>query len=179
MKKAIFILLGCVGALACNAQNATQPSVPAAVKTAFANQYPGMTAVKWEKEGSAYEAEFMRNGVENNVLMDATGKVLEVEMKIPESELPQAVKDAVRQVAGDAKIVEASKITVTGGKVKYEVAANHHEYLFDASGATLQGSGDDDGDHGAEGSDDDGDDGSDERKGGKGSDAKNRNSHGG
>lgn len=64
-------LIAAIGFSAC-AQKIDAAKVPAAVKAAFEKQYAGV-AVKWEKEGSKFEAEV--NG--KDVIFDANGKYIE------------------------------------------------------------------------------------------------------
>ena len=63
MKKLLLMtaLVAAIGFSAC-AQKLDASKVPAAVKAAFAKQYPGATA-KWEKENGNYEVNLDRKSV--------------------------------------------------------------------------------------------------------------------
>lgn len=51
-------------------------NVPAAVQQAAQAEAKGGTIVRWEKEGSNYEAVIDKNGKQTGVEIDANGKVL-------------------------------------------------------------------------------------------------------
>jgi hypothetical protein len=182
MKKGFILLMGCMGCISIFAQKPAEPKVPAAVKTAFATQFPGEKVLAWEKEGANYEAEYDKGGAEQAALFDASGKLLAKESVVSALSIPQQVKLQMDKVAPGAVIGEVVKITFSDGKQDvYEIKANHKEYVFDASGAALKGSGGgDEGEHGSDGSDgsdedgDDGSEGSKGEKGSKGSDAKGK-----
>ena len=57
-------------------QTVNSSDVPAAVQQAAQAQAKDGTIVRWEKEGSNFEAVINKNGKQIGVEMDATGKVL-------------------------------------------------------------------------------------------------------
>jgi plastocyanin len=57
-------------------QTINSSDVPAAVQQAAQAEAKGGTIVRWEKEGSNFEAVIEKNGKQIGVEMDATGKVL-------------------------------------------------------------------------------------------------------
>jgi hypothetical protein len=114
--------------------NAQGSKVPAAVTTKFKTDYPNVNKVKWDTEGSNYEAEFKVNNVETSVLYDATGKVVETETEINVNDLPAAVTAYMNKNVAGKKISEASKIIDAAGKVTYEAEAGGTDYIFDEAG---------------------------------------------
>ena len=113
--------------------------VPAAVKAQIKALYPQVKDVKWEKEGSNYEAEIEQKGSEDmSVLLDAQGTVLETETDIKVSELPAAVRTYVAQKLGNQPIKEAAKIVKADKTIEYEAEVGKKDYLFDSNGNFLK-----------------------------------------
>ena len=57
-------------------QTISSSSVPAAVQQAAQAEAKGGTIVRWEKEGSNFEAVVEKNGKQTGIEMDANGKVV-------------------------------------------------------------------------------------------------------
>ena len=114
-----------------------QVSVPAAVKAAFAKQYPGTTA-KWEKEDGKYEAGFKHQGHEMSVLFEASGTMTENEMEIKVTELPSSAMEYVKAHYKGVTVKEAAKITKANGEVNYEAEVKGKDLIFDAKGTFLK-----------------------------------------
>jgi len=130
MKKifGIFLLMG--GLLtAIFAQKVAAAKVPAAVKTAFAKNHPGIK-VNWEMEKQNYEAGFSLNGKEISEVYAVSGALIETEVAIKTSEFPAAVMLKLKGM----KVAEAAKITKADGSVKYEAEVKGKDLLFDANG---------------------------------------------
>lgn len=108
-------------------------SAPAAVKTSFEKDFPGVTA-KWEKEGANYEANFKQNGKTLSALYDSKGTKQETEEDIKVSELPQSVKDYIAKNYKGEKIKEAAIITKASGEVNYEAEVKGMDILFSKDG---------------------------------------------
>jgi len=108
--------------------------VPQAVKTALAQAYPNATDVDWELEDGKYEAEIdMEGGKEMSLLYDASGSLLETEVEIAFSELPQAVQAALK----GKKVKETAKITDAKGMVTFEAEVKGKDLMFDTQGKQL------------------------------------------
>lgn len=114
-----------------------QVKVPLVVENAFAKEYPS-TKVKWEKEGSNYEAGFEQKGHEMSVIYTPAGLATEKEVEIAVAELPQAVKDYISLKYKGAKVKEAAKITKVNGEVKYEAEINGKDVLFTPNGGIIK-----------------------------------------
>lgn len=134
MKKSILTLLISCSAIITFAQKVKPADVPQAVKDAQAKMYPNAEHTKWEKEGANYEAEFENNEVETSVVYSADGIMLETEIEIAATSLPQAAQDYVKNTLGGKKIKEASKITTAAGIVTFEAEVGGKDYLFDSNG---------------------------------------------
>ncbi|MFC3562889.1 hypothetical protein [Pedobacter jamesrossensis] len=134
MKKifGIFLLMGGVVS-ATFAQKVAAGKVPAAVKTAFTKNHPGIK-VNWEMEKQNFEAGFTLNGKETSEVYSAAGSLLEREVAIKTSEFPAAVMLKLKGM----KVAEAAKITKADGSVSYEAEVKGKDLLFDANGNLLK-----------------------------------------
>ncbi len=138
MKKlAIMIVAGLVSTCTF-AQKMQEKDVPASVKSTFKKDYPSIKEVKWEKEGDKYEASFDLNKIDNSVLFDASGNVIETEVEIELNQLPSGVMDYVKSHYGGQKVKEAAKITDTKGTVTYETEIKDMDLLFDSNGKFIK-----------------------------------------
>jgi len=138
MKKLIMMsaLAACISFTA-GAQKLEASKVPAAVKTSFAKQYPGVTA-KWEKEDGRYEANFTQSGKTMSVLIDEKGMIAETEMDIKVAELPNSALTYVKEHYKGKTIKEGAKITKADGTVNYEAEVDGKDVIFDANGKFLK-----------------------------------------
>ena len=138
MKKLLLMtaLVAAIGFSAC-AQKLDASKVPAAVKTTFAKQYPGVTA-KWEKEDGKYEAGFKHNGNTMSALFEANGTMTESEMDVKVTDLPAAVLAYVKVHYKGKNIKEGAKITKADGTVNYEAEVDGRDVIFDANGKFLK-----------------------------------------
>lgn len=141
MKK-MMITLSALLALSSYAQE-KKVTAPAAVKTAFATQFPKAQKSEWslEKEG-VYEVEFKISGTEMSANYNPQGKLLETETEIKESELPAAIKAAIAKEFAGYKLEEINKTTDAKGLVTYEFEAEKGKDTFeiemDAAGKVLK-----------------------------------------
>lgn len=123
--------------LAACGQKLDASKVPAAVKAAFAKQFPRATAT-WEKEDGKYEANFNQNNDEGSALFEVNGTMTESEMEIKASELPASVQAYVAEHYKGKKIKSAAKITKADGSINYEANVNGKDAIFDANGNFLK-----------------------------------------
>jgi hypothetical protein len=138
MKKLMMMsaLVAAIGFSAC-AQKLDASKVPAAVKAAFAKQYPGITT-KWEKENGKFEASFKQNGNTMSALFEANGTMTESEMDIKVSDLPATVLAYVKDHYKGKTIKEGAKITKADGTVNYEAEVDGKDVIFDSNGKFLK-----------------------------------------
>lgn len=120
------------------AQKASKKTIPAVVKSAFQKAYPDVTKVKWDKEGANYEAGFEVAELEQSVLLDAQGNILETEVEIALGDLPQAALDYVKAHYIGKSIKECAKIVNSKGIVTYEAEVKGLDVLFDEKGVFIK-----------------------------------------
>jgi hypothetical protein len=98
--------------------------LPPAVETTVAAQSAGATIKGFSEEKedgkTFYEAEMLVNGHTKDILMDATGAIVEVEEEVAIGELPAEVKAGLLAKAGNAKITKVESLTKKGQLVAYE-----------------------------------------------------------
>ncbi len=98
--------------------------LPPAVEKTVAAQSEGATirGFSQEKENGQtfYEAEMMLNGHRKDVLIDATGGIVEVEEEVAMDALPTAVKDGLQAKAGKGKLGKVESLTKHDKLVAYE-----------------------------------------------------------
>lgn len=138
MKTLFTIVTLGLGLSLANAQTLKEADVPTPVQDALKKQFPTAKVEKWEKEGSNYEAEFHINKVETCAVYDSSGKFIESEIEIKESELPKGVADYIAKNLKGKKIKEAAKITDAAGNVSYEAEIDNIDYIFDSNGALIK-----------------------------------------
>jgi hypothetical protein len=138
MKKLTIISVLAVAMVsAVSGQKINASKVPAAVKAAFAKQYP-VNTVKWEKEDGKYEAGFKQAGSEMSVLYNTDGTTMESEMAIKVSDLPSTVLTYIKEHYKGKSIKEAAKITKANGTVNYEAEIDGKDIIFDSAGNFLK-----------------------------------------
>ncbi|MEI6522434.1 MAG: PepSY-like domain-containing protein [Bacteroidota bacterium] len=138
MKKLVVFSLTFMISLFSFAQKIKENELPEDVKTAFKNIYPQTKAEKWEKEGNNFEAEFKHNKIEQSVLFDAQGNILETEIEIEKNKLPNTVLEYVKTNYKGHSIKEAAKINDSKDAVFFEVEIKGMDVIFDSNGKFLR-----------------------------------------
>ncbi len=125
----------------------TLKDAPAAVQKTIADQLKGgrlkTLSVEAEDGKTEYEAELTGGGggKDRTIVMDPGGKVLESEVVVELSSLPEAVRTRLRKEAGRGTIATVEKVT-TAGVVSYEAMVKEagekdREVAVGASGQPL------------------------------------------
>jgi hypothetical protein len=138
MKKILVTMPALLLATLIFAQKIPGKNVPASVRAAFEQNYPTATEIKWDKEAGNYEASFELNKKDNSVLIDVQGNIIETEVEIELSQLPQGILDHVRLHYAGKKIKETAKITDAKGIITYEVEIKGLDLIFDGNGKFIK-----------------------------------------
>jgi hypothetical protein len=138
MKTILIALALAINAYPIVAQKVKEAEVPVAVKSAFKQQYPQASEVKWDKENSNYEASFDLNKIDHSVLVDRAGKILESEVEIEMNELPNGISEYVKTHYKGMTVKEAAKITDAGGVITYEAEVKGMDLLFARDGKFIK-----------------------------------------
>jgi hypothetical protein len=99
--------------------------------------------VKDKENGKiTYEVETLKDGKSKDILMDASGTVLETEQQVEASSLPPAVSDAIAKAANGGKVGKIESVTREGAIASYEtiIMENGHrrEVAFSPQGAPVK-----------------------------------------
>jgi hypothetical protein len=120
------------------AQKIQSKDVPEAVKAAFQKEFPAAKTAKWDRGENNFEASFDNNNLDQSVVFDAEGNVLEIEVEIKLSELPEGVIDYIKSTYPGKKIKEVAKITEAQKTVTYEVEVNGMDVIFSEQGKFIK-----------------------------------------
>lgn len=120
-----------------NAQKQNEADVPDAVKAKFAEMFPDVKNIKWEKEKTNYEAEFEVQKVETSAEFDESGAWLQTETHLDADKLPDSIKDYFAKKLPGKKIAEASVVSLANGSVCFEAEVENTDYIFDEGGNLL------------------------------------------
>jgi uncharacterized membrane protein YkoI len=139
--------LAVVRAAAAQEKKITRADLPPAVEKTVAAQSQGATirgfAREVEKGKTYYEAEMTVNGRGKDMLMDASGAVVEVEEEVALDSLPGAVRTGLTAAAGKGKIARVESLTRQGKLVAYEAQVvtdgKRSEIAVDLSGKPITG----------------------------------------
>ncbi|HEX7847027.1 MAG TPA: PepSY-like domain-containing protein [Chitinophagaceae bacterium] len=119
--------------VACS-QTLKETDIPVIVASTFKNLYPLATNNHWTKEKKGYEASFVNDNKDCSVVFDATGVVLETEVEIAETALPEAAQKYLAAKYPGVKIKETAIITDAKGTKTYEAEVKGNDLIFDAEG---------------------------------------------
>jgi hypothetical protein len=116
--------LVCVGGSIAQEKHIKRADLPAAVEKTVVAESAGATikgfSTEKEKGEIFYEAEMMVNGHSKDVLISASGAVVEVEEQVELDKLPADVKAGLEAKAGKGKISKVESLTKKGKIVAYE-----------------------------------------------------------
>ena len=132
MKKiALLVVAGLLGG-SVYAQKLKDSEVPAAVKTAFAKNFPSAKDVKWSKESATeFEAEFKAGATEKSANFDQSGKWVVTETEIKKTDLPQAVQASVTKEFAGFKMEEIEKVEKPDNVVLYEMELEKNKITYE------------------------------------------------
>jgi hypothetical protein len=119
---------GCILVLAAGSaaqeKKIKREALPAAVEKTVSAQSAGATikgfSVEKEKGETFYEVEMIVAGHSKDMLMNASGEIVEVEEEVALSNLPQDVKLGLEAKVGKGKIAKVESLTKKGKIVAFE-----------------------------------------------------------
>ncbi|CAN5216142.1 hypothetical protein BH11BAC6_BH11BAC6_03470 [soil metagenome] len=130
--KTLMIAFTLFAATSCMSQN-----VPVVVKDAFAKNFPGVTAQKWDKEDGNYEANFKKDGKTMSATFDAKGGWMETETDIAVAELPVSITSYIQEHYKGETIKEAAMLKTPKGDM-YEAEVKGKDLMFDMNGKFIK-----------------------------------------
>lgn len=123
------------------AQDLNASDVPSNLNDAFNKEYPKASDVEWEKEMDNYKVEFDLNRHEHEVWYNASGSVLKKEQEITESELPQAIRDAIKSNYAGYRVDDVEMIWQNNAstyEVELEKGQDEKHITFDGDAKVLK-----------------------------------------
>lgn len=138
MKKSIIVMAIVMVSLVSFAQKTKEQNVPQKVKNALLQKFPNAKEVKWDKEGNNFEASFDLNDVDNSVLFNQEGKIVETEIEIKVNQLPKNALQYLNNNYKNQKVKEAAKIVTENGKTIYEAEIKGKDLFFDENGNVIK-----------------------------------------
>jgi len=116
--------LSCAGVSSAQERKIKRADWPPAVQKTVAAESAGATVKGFseekEKGETFYEAELVVSGHSKDVLIDASGSVVEVEEEVAFDSLPAEVKAGLQTKAGKGKILRVESLTKKSKLVAYE-----------------------------------------------------------
>lgn len=113
----------------------TKAQLPAPVQKTVDEQTKGAIvlgfAIEEEKGKTFYEAEIKVNGHTKDLLIDGSGKVVEVEEEVTLDSLPQEVQNSLKKAAGERKLGKVESLTKDGKLVGYEAVVRKGSKKFE------------------------------------------------
>jgi len=131
MKPLILMISLCMPGAELLAQKVNSNDVPAAVRNSL-DMNMHVKEAQWEMEGTNYEANFKKSGKEMSVIFDDKGVMLETEIEINRSDLPDMAKNILKTEDASYKVEEIEKV-MTKGITTYEVEVEKMEKTFELS----------------------------------------------
>lgn len=139
------LLIIAVPTLRAQEQKIKQADLPPPVAAAASALGQGATIIGYTREQDAgqtyYEVALRIHGHSQDVLLDATGAVLEIEEEVVLDSLPLPVQTALRTRAGTARLQRVEALTKRQRLVAYEAhfeeAGRQHEIQVGPMGETL------------------------------------------
>jgi hypothetical protein len=105
--------------------------VPPPVNEAFSMMFPAATDVKNKMEGEEFEFNFKDKDIEMSANFDATGKWLETETGMKESDMPKEISASIAKNFAGYKITEAEKVEEPGKDPCYQLELKKGDEVYD------------------------------------------------
>ena len=134
MKKSVMTIALIMLSVVSFAQKIKEQNVPQVIKKALSEKFPNVKNVKWDKEENNFEASFKNNNIDNSILFNANGKIIETEIAIEVNQLPKNALQYLNDNFKNQKVKEAAKIITEKGNLIYEAEIKGKDLFFDENG---------------------------------------------
>lgn len=134
MKKSVITIALIMLSFVSFAQKTKEQNVPQIIKKALSEKFPNAKNVKWDKEENNFEASFKNNNIDNSILFNANGKIIETEIAIEVNQLPKNALQYLNDNFKNQKVKEAAKIITEKGNLIYEAEIKGKDLFFDENG---------------------------------------------
>ena len=134
MKKSVMTIALIMLSFVSFAQKTKEQNVPQIIKKALNEKFPNAKNVKWDKEENNFEASFKNNNIDNSILFNTNGKIIETEIAIEVNQLPKNALKYLSDNFKNQKVKEAAKIITEKGITIYEAEIQGNDFFFDENG---------------------------------------------
>lgn len=134
MKKSVMTIALIMLSFVSFAQKTKEQNVPQVIKKVLNEKFPNAKNVKWDKEENNFEASFKNNNIDNSILFNANGKIIETEIAIEVNQLPKNALQYLNDNFKNQKVKEAAKIITEKGNLIYEAEIKGKDLFFDENG---------------------------------------------
>ena len=134
MKKSVMTIALIMLSFVSFAQKIKEQNVLQVIKKALSEKFPNVKNVKWDKEENNFEASFKNNNIDNSILFNANGKIIETEIAIEVNQLPKNALQYLNDNFKNQKVKEAAKIITEKGNLIYEAEIKGKDLFFDENG---------------------------------------------
>lgn len=134
MKKSVMTIALIMLTFVSFAQKTKEQNVPQLIKNSLNEKFPNAKNVKWDKEENNFEASFKNNNIDNSILFNANGKIIETEIAIDVNQLPKNALQYLNDNFKNKKIKEAAKIITEKGIIIYEAEIQGNDLFFVENG---------------------------------------------
>lgn len=112
MKALTFLAAALIATASVFAQDVQESEVPSVILNTFKKEFPKASDVEWERKGELYNVDFEIGFFSDyEAWFDASGKMIKYSEEISESDLPQAIKEAIKNQFDGYRIDDVEKIT--------------------------------------------------------------------
>ncbi|MEJ1222706.1 PepSY-like domain-containing protein [Sediminicola sp. 1XM1-17] len=137
------MLLMLLGMLLISCESKAQDGVPKEVKASFQNKYPGEGDPDWHKDSNGnYESNFKKDGKHYRADFSPNGDWIETERSMDKGDLPEKVRDMIKDLYDDYEIVEVEEVDHHSKGLFYDVEFKHNgdkkDVEFSPDGQVLQ-----------------------------------------
>lgn len=118
---AILLIIGC-NQKAEGQEKGNKSEAPEAVRQTFQKKYPGENDPDWHIDAHGnYESRFRIDGVRHRADFNPNGEWIETEVSIKKSELPKAIRKAIKENYPDEEIAEIERVQSASKGLFYDV----------------------------------------------------------
>lgn len=122
MKAFIFLIIFTIISMSVSCQDSKKLKVPQSVEANFMSKYPGENDPDWALDSNGFwEAHFKVDGEKYRADFQSNGLWLETENSIKDSELPEAIKEAIKRDYNDEIITEVERVQHHSKGLFYDV----------------------------------------------------------
>jgi hypothetical protein len=119
------------------AQGNSATAIPSQVSQSLMTLFPAATNITWEMDRGYYVPSFKNNSVATKALIDQKGTLIQSEIKLDRTALPQTAKDYISNHFPGIETKETATVTTMNGKKRIRASVGSKTLIFEVTGAYL------------------------------------------